>query len=420
MLTFPRRGLKEITSVWTGDGKLMELVSAVTEPNELIAWTPDEVRSRARRVLFGLLEPCIAQWPTSLRHWEQRLPTATSTERLLSSTLQSRIDWISTARDHGWPPRRYVVRARRRVVGGVAIEILTWLSAELSHALARLDPQDSPLLIDRIAPQVCLLREVVERFAHDIEPVQPSDVELRSLEFAGPPWRAVAQAAHLVLRAARDPEFLAFELLEPDVELQWRLFHVSAFGYAIGGLRSAQCSLRWNMPLRGLRTGPQLSATQPNGQSWDLWFESAGARSHYDLGPSTYASALAGIPDTGGTIGPDVLLIRPGESALVLECKWSADASYVGRDGYHQVSSYVLDTLNGLAPQVWGFVVGPEEVVPTTSIGWEARRSMNIVLGSTNAPELPSLVRSFLDDEPDSLGASRLRALPANPILGDR
>lgn len=403
-LALPREGLKEITSVWTGDGKVIELVSAVTESDASIAWTPDEVRSRVRRVLLGKLEPYLAQWPASLRHWEQCLPTATAIERLVLSTLRSRIDWVSSAREHGWPPRRYVVRARRRVVGGAVIETLAWLSAELSDALARLDPRDAPLLIDRIAPQVRLLREVVERLAHDIEPVQPSHVELRSLEASGPPWRAVAQAARLVVRATRDPEFLAFELLEPDADLQWRLFHVSAFGYAIAGLRSAQCSVRWNMPLRGPRTGPQLSAVQPDGRSWDLWFESAGARSHYELGLSTYASALAAVPDTGGPIGSDVLLIRPGESALLLECKWSVDASYVGRDGYHQTSSYVLDTLNGLAPQVWGFVVGPEEVIPTTSIGLEAWRSMRIVLGSTNAAGLPSLVRSFLNDEPVSVG----------------
>lgn len=398
--------MKEITGVWTGDGKVIELVSAVAEPDALIAWTPDEVRSRVRRVLLGLLEPYIAQWPASLGHWERCLPTATATERMVSSTLRSRIDWVASAREHGWPPRRYVVRARRRVVGGVAIETLAWLAAELSDALARLDPRDAPLLIDRIAPPVRLLREVAERFAHDIEPVRPSHVELRSLEASGPPWRAVAQAARLAVRATRDPEFLAFELLEPDADLQWRLFHVSSFGYAIAGLRSTHCSIRWNMPLRGPRTGPQLSAVQPDGRSWDLWFESAGARSHYEVGSSTYASAVAGVPDTGGPIGSDILLIRPGERALVLECKWSADASYVGRDGYHQVSSYVLDTLNGLAPQVWGFVVGPEEVVPTTSVGLEAWRSMKIVLGSTHASEVPTLVRSFLNDEPATLEES--------------
>lgn len=333
---------------------MIELVSAVVESDALIAWTPDEVRSRVRRVLLGLLEPYIAQWPASLRHWEQCLPTATATEQMVLSTLRSRIDWTSSAREHGWPPRRYVVRARHRVVGGVAIETLAWLSAELSDVLIRLDPRDAPLLIDRIAPQVRLLRKVVERFAHDVEPVRPSHVELRSLEASGPQWRAVAQAARLAVRATRDPEFLAFELLEPDADLQWRLFHVSSFGYAVAGLRSTHCSIRWNMPLRGPRTGPQLSAVQPDGRSWDLWFESAGARSHYEVGPSTYASAVAGVPDTGGAIGSDILLIRPGERALVLECKWSADASYVGRDGYHQVSSYVLDTL-GASRQVVGF-----------------------------------------------------------------
>jgi hypothetical protein len=281
---------------------------------------------------------------------------------------------------------------------------LAWLAAELNDALDRLDPRDAPLLIGRIAPPIRLLRAVGERFAHDIEPIQPSHVELRSLEGSGPPWRAIAQAARLAVRATRDPEFLAFDLLEPDSDLRWRLFQVSAFGSAIAGLRSAQCSMRWNMPLRGLRTGPQLIAVQPDGRSWDLWFESAGARSYYKLGPSTYASAVAGVPEAGGAIGSDIVLIRPGESALLLECKWSADASYVGRDGFHQVSSYVLDALNGLARHVWGFVVGPEEVVPTTSSGTEDWQSMRIVLGSTNASGIPALVGRFLADEPVRVG----------------
>ena len=93
---------------------------------------------------------------------------------------------------------------------------------------------------------------------------------------------------------------------------------------------------------------------------------------------------------------PDLLLIDYPNRALVIECKWSSDPSYVGRDGYHQASSYALDTLNGLAHEVWSFIVGPQEIVPVANIATEQRDSMGVVLGSISAPSLHSVLTGFL------------------------
>lgn len=50
------------------------------------------------------------------------------------------------------------------------------------------------------------------------------------------------------------------------------------------------------------------------------------------------------------------------EQALIVECKYSADASTVARDGYHQASAYALEA-KSLVEDVISVVVGPEEVV---------------------------------------------------------
>ena len=128
-----------------------------------------------------------------------------------------------------------------------------------------------------------------------------------------------------------------------------------------------------------------------------LWvaLEHTTARLNRRIGQPWRASA-----GVGSSIRPDMLLIRHPSRALVLECKWSAEPSYVGRDGFHQASSYALDTLNGLASEVWSLVVGPQEIIPTPNLALAERESMKIVLGSTAAQELGQIVRLFFQGNP--------------------
>ena len=201
----------------------------------------------------------------------------------------------------------------------------------------------------------------------------------------------------------RDAEFVAFDLIAPDPDIGWRLFHLAVYGMVIRSLRNHRFVVTWRRPLSGTRPGAQIEAIAPSGSSYDLWFEAAAARTLYGLPRSAFYDAVRSIDGTGGPIGVDVMLINPGERALLLECKWSSNPQYVGRYGFHQASSYALDTISGLARDVWSFVVGPADVVPETNVALGLRDDLGVVLGSTAPEKVGDVVAAFLADEPTDL-----------------
>lgn len=88
-----------------------------------------------------------------------------------------------------------------------------------------------------------------------------------------------------------------------------------------------------------------------------------------------------------------------------MECKWSTDPGYVGRYGYHQAASYALEARAGLAPDVWSFIVGPDELVSANSVSDSLRTSTGVVLGATSPMRLPDVIAGWLADD-----LSRLQA----------
>lgn len=277
--------------------------------------------------------------------------------------------------------------------------MLAWISRRLSSALADVVTL-SPSLHEQLNAPIAALHDVTGQLSVSDPDRVPDRSELLALDHAGFPWRSVAKIARLLLRAEHDPEFLAFCLLEPDAEAQSRLFHVSVLGFVVAALRANRCQVTWQSPLGGSAAGPPIAVGAPDGRQWDLWFDSGRPRAHYSASRSTYSSAVASIAGSGQTIRPDLLLIDYPNRALVIECKWSPEPSYVGRGGFHQASSYALDALNGLAGEVWSFVVGPQEIVRAPSVAVEQRDAMGVVLGATSAQSLHSLIAGFLADDP--------------------
>ena len=110
---------------------------------------------------------------------------------------------------------------------------------------------------------------------------------------------------------------------------------------------------------------PHFVATSPSNESWDVWFEMAGAWRYYNVAPP-YPPAAAGITGTGGPLGADIGLIRAADRAVIIECKYSANPSYVGRSGYEQTLAYMTEAVSGLTKESSGIVVGPAEVVRST------------------------------------------------------
>ncbi len=377
-LSIPRLGLEEIRRGWSGSGSIYEDLAAVSTV-EALDWTAADIRRRASRVLLGLLEPICQDWPTTSLRWEEFLPSSTVSEPSEMRVPAGGVNWLETRRRHGWPPRSFSGRSRRRVVDEVTLQTLAWLTVELQRVVADVRPQ-SPTTAERMADRLAVIDSTLAEWA-DIAPARPDRLDLLALSSSGYPWHTVAAAAQLAVRAERDPEFIAFELIAPDPEVGWRLFHLATYGMVIRALRNHRFVLSWRRPISGTRSGAQIEAIGPSGTRFDLWFEAGAARTAYGLPASTYQDAVDSIVGAGGPIGVDVMLIERGSKALLLECKWSSDPSYVGRYGYHQTASYALDAIGGLAPEAWSFVVGPQEVVPATNVALALYDQLGVVLG---------------------------------------
>ena len=125
-----------------------------------------------------------------------------------------------------------------------------------------------------------------------------------------------------------------------------------------------------------------------------------------------YRAVVSNIVGVGSPLRSDVLIIDYPNRALILECKWSASPSYVGRDGYHQAASYALDALNGLAEEVWSFVVGPQELIPSPNVATEAWESTKLVLGSVSTQSLDTVIEAFLERNPNIANQTAASASP--------
>ena len=402
-LQVPRKGLEELFRNWSGDGDIYRAVSA-SGGTEEIEWADADVRARAQRILLGKLERQLLLLPGTLVEWEQAIPIASQSDHLVSTSPRGRVNWATTTRRFGWPPSAFDHRRRYRVQDDTALTTLAWVATRLTEILAA-SVSASPMLAARVSTPIGDLASAATSLLAETPPREPDRSDLISLESSGHPWSVVATIATSIVRAKNDPAFLAFELLEPDPEAASRLFHLSVFGEVIGVLRTLGYQLKWRSPIGGGRPGPRLVATSPLGQRMDLWFEAAGVRSNYGLGKGTYPVVVASLGNTaeedvrlkvGRPIGADVALIDPGKRALLLECKWSESATYVGRSGFHQAASYALDARNGAAETVWSFIVGPAEVVPVKNVSQDLASEWGITLGSLAVPDLAGLVNNFV------------------------
>lgn len=61
------------------------------------------------------------------------------------------------------------------------------------------------------------------------------------------------------------------------------------------------------------------------------------------------------------------MLIAPGDAAFVVECKYSANADYVGRIGLAQTLLYMTDVGASMAPRIEGMVVAPDGIAGDTT-----------------------------------------------------
>lgn len=394
----PLDGVAYILSGWSGKGALFRALGSVHDPDGIERlWGERAIRRRADRILIEHVRSALAQWPQALDEWRQHLPISSEAQTLVSPVPHGRVDWRETSRRFGWPARSFVTRQRRREIADVTVTTLAWTvdvldglvgAAKHLGALDEVTPDiDTPLRAAREALALTNVPEVLPR---------PDRHDLEALKTSGRPWSSVEPVTSKLLRAETDLLWFATQLLAPDPELEWRLYHLAVLGHTLMALRAAGARIRWLVPMGTGEAGPNFLASFPDGVKIEVWFEAAGAHAHYSRGPSPYRRAVAPVRGAESAIGADIGLFMPSKGrALLLECKYSTYGPYIGRNGFHQAAGYALDAQERW-PRVWSYVIGPEEVVQGMSAIEIPEAAPAITLGMSSVPAIPELIANFL------------------------
>jgi hypothetical protein len=285
-----------------------------------------------------------------------------------------------------------VLRHRDRVADELLVTTLAWTLEEL--ALVRRDATE-------LAPDVDLpvrrpLDVALGLLRHSLlasaPRISPTPADRAAVKASGPPWRTVAAlAAELRRIEEAHLDELARRLVFPDDRLRARLFQLAVLGQILAAVEAAGAKVVSQRPLSGAAPRPAYDIRDALGRVWHLWFEAAGIWGHYRK-RSPYVQASAGVLGENHPLGADLLLLLPGQRALVVECKYSANRQYVSRGGYHQAVTYATETITHLASSVTAVVVGPDGVVSAPGFAPTAAGTVGIVPPSG----LPALVNSVL------------------------
>lgn len=361
-LPIPADSLHEVLRRWNGRGRLYDALAAVDDGHP---WDRrrQHVERRACRMLFQKLVPCLDGWPTHIDDWLDALPAQSLRERVADAPRRG-VSWRESRR-HGWPPRRFVGRTRTRVASQELACALRWTLEELLR-IWKLAVKGGTEVDTEVRDRLKMAEHVLALpILQALDAIPPGMKTRRTMRSEGGPWVGVAAVAD-ALRDLDEQALheLAQELIEPDPELRWRLFHLGVLGTllrALGARGAKVVSLR---PLADSSRGPAY-AVEVFGRRWDLWFEAAGLWKAYGLS-SPYQQAMAGLLKTLRSRGPDLALVCRNELALVLECKYSSNLDYVCQ-AYEQVTAYANELRTGVVERVVGLTIVPEGVVTKLS-----------------------------------------------------
>lgn len=247
---------------------------------------------------------------------------------------------------------------------------------------------DDPLIAAREALSLTQIPETLPR---------PDRHDLDALLTSGRPWSYVEAVTSKIVRSETDLLWFAEQMLSPDPDLRWRLFHLAALGHLLSALRKHQARISWRAPMGAGSSGPHFVARLPDGTNVEVWFETSGANRHY--GGATaglYSKTVTPIHGAERGIGADLGVFIPSRKhALLFEVKFSWYGPYISRNGFHQAAAYVLDAGDHWE-RVWSYILGPEERVCGTSRVSVPQSQGDAALGATSIAGLDALISDFL------------------------
>lgn len=391
MLPIPQDGLQEVLSHWVGRGSIWNVLAVSKAGESDRQWSARDLRARANRILFEKIKPQLSQWPTRAADWVELLPALKQQDRVTRTTPFSGVSWKNTYERFGWPPRAFVGRESTRVADMLLVTAMRWALVQLVDVhrdAVRLLPD---IDVD-VRRQVTAARQLLERDpVASAEPIMPQQPELLAIRREGAPWGAVATVMDCFRDLEHSFDSLVNQLLIPDDEIRWRLFHLAVLGQLLIALRRENCQVKSVRSLGGASKGPSYTVIDRNGLHWDLWFEASGIWAHCGV-VSPYTQATHHIGAMKRPLGADLLLVRRGHRALILECKHSSNEDVVGRNGYLQATTYAAEIRSLLAPDVFSLTVGPEGVMRGLSL----TNSVAGVIGSMPPSMIEQVVHDFL------------------------
>jgi hypothetical protein len=309
-------------------------------------------------MLFLDLLPLLERLPGSVRQWSDLLPAQSRRRQAVADAPSGATSWVDTRRRYGWPPSAFVNRHRDRVAHELLSSVLAWVGGEVLRLARRASTIDDAVL-DRVSAQLDSLARAFDIGLVSAGAGEPRPSELAAVEREGTVWRRLVDVARRI-RAASAPE-LAAELLLPVPELRPTLFQLGVLGELLLALQSAGASIVSTSPLSFVTGREQFHVTHA-GRVWHLWMEAGGSWQRYGAS-SLYRSLTTALRAQTRPLAPDLMLILPGEAAFVIECKYSANADYVGRTGLAQTLLYMTDVGASMASAVEGVVVAPDGVL---------------------------------------------------------
>lgn len=389
MLPIPQDGLQEVLSHWVGRGTIWNVLAVSKADEGDRQWNARDLRARANRILFEKIKPHLSQWPTRTSDWVELLPALKQQDRVTRTTPFSGVSWKSTLERFGWPPRAFVGRESTRVADMLLVTAMRWALLQLMDVhrdAVRLFPD---IDVD-VRRQVTAARQLLDRDpVESAEPIMPQRPELLAIRREGAPWGAVATVMDCFRDLDHSLDSLVSQLLLPDDEIRWRLFHLAVLGQLLIALRRENCQVKSVRSLGGSSKGPSYAVIDRDGWHWDLWFEASGIWTHFGVA-SPYAQATRQIGAVKRPLGADLLLVRRGYRALIMECKYSGNEDVVGRNGYLQATTYAAEMRSLLAPDVVSLTVGPEGVMRGLSL-------VNSVAGTIGSMP-PSMIQQVVHD----------------------
>ncbi|MDT5298473.1 MAG: hypothetical protein QOG79_1715 [Mycobacterium sp.] len=357
MLPVPETGLDHVLRAWVGRGQLVKVLNQLATDELPRSWRPEDTQLRADLMLFLDLVPLIERLPRSIRQWSDLLPAQSRRRQAVADTPSGATSWVDTRRRYGWPPSAFVVRHRDRVAHELLSSVLAWVGGEVLRLSRRASTIDDAVAYG-VAAQLDSLAGVFDIGLVGPGADEPRPSELAAVEREGAVWRRLVDVARRV-RALSAAE-LAAELLLPVPELRPTLFQLGVLGELLLGLQSAGASIVSTSPLSFVTGREQFHVTY-SGRVWHLWMEAGGSWQRYGAS-SLYRSLTTALRAQTRPLAPDLMLILPGEAAFVIECKYSANADYVGRTGLAQTLLYMTDVGASMASTVEGVVVAPNGI----------------------------------------------------------